>query len=61
MNSKQSIILSGFVCLGFILCGILGILDYFVIKLILGGAFMFMLFNLFYYHFKKDKNKGENN
>lgn len=50
------ITLTGIICIGFILCGILGILKYTFIQILLGGLFLFFVGNLFYVNLKRKQN-----
>ncbi|WP_299887429.1 hypothetical protein [uncultured Lacinutrix sp.] len=46
-TNRQSLFLSGVVVIGFFLSGLLGILDYFITKLVLASLFLLVIFNLF--------------
>ena len=56
------ITLTGIICIGFILCGIFGILKYTIVQIFLGGLFLFFIANLFYVNLrpKKQDNTSEN-
>ncbi len=57
-TDKTTIILSGIICIGFILCGILDILRYLAIQIVLTILFIIMIVELFYKIIRSQKNKN---
>ena len=57
MSNRFLIVLTGTICIGFILCGLIGILEYFIVKVILGSLFLFLIANLFYVNLFKEKRE----
>lgn len=52
------ITLTGIICIGFILCGILGILKYVIVQILLGGLFLFFIGSLFYVNLKPKQDSS---
>ncbi|WP_452223422.1 hypothetical protein [Lacinutrix chionoecetis] len=46
LTNKQSLYLSGVVIIGFFIAGLFGILNYLIVKIILGGLFLLIIINL---------------
>lgn len=62
LTDKQSIYLCIFVVLGFLISGILDIMDSFITQGILGLAFLAVIVNIFIENpFKQDFEESENN
>lgn len=57
LNNKQSLILTALMAIGFFVCGVLDILDNFIILTILTLIFLVILFNIFSTHFSIKASK----
>ncbi|MGB5419162.1 hypothetical protein [Algibacter sp.] len=59
LNDKQSLILTGFMGVGIFVCGILKILDNFIVLTILTIVFFTIVINIFYSNSKSKKGNQE--